>query len=106
MPEMDDGMASQLAAIAQEACGGALGVEPATQVARAVVAGYFTITEGNAGGPPVRTVMQQPDGTLATRINDNGILKWRIQPLNGDLWFDTQATPTGEGWTVLVEGAG
>jgi hypothetical protein len=51
-------------------------------------------------GDPVGTVKLNPEnGSLALRVSEDGVHKWKVTAADGGTWSDMQ--PTLPGWTVL-----
>lgn len=72
--------------------------EVSTEQVAMVLAAWNTIT----GGDPLGTVRLDPaTGSLAMRLSDNGVHKWRVTAPDGGTWFDM--SPTLNGWNILSQ---
>lgn len=61
-----------------------------------VLAAWNTVLSGEAVG----TVKQDPvSGSLAVRVSEDGVHKWKVTGSDGAQWSDMQ--PTLPGWTQL-----
>lgn len=72
--------------------------EVTTEQVSMVLSAWNTIIGGDALG----TVRIDPaTGSIALRLSDNGVHKWRVTATDGSSWFDM--SPTLVGWNILSE---
>lgn len=70
--------------------------EVTTEQVAMVLAAWNTILSGD----PLGTVRIDPaTGSIALRLSDSGVHKWRVTATDGGTWFDM--SPTLSGWTLL-----
>jgi hypothetical protein len=79
----DTAVLDQIASVASEA-----GEQLTRNQVSAVLAAYINILAGD----PVGTVRRDPEtGSMAIRVNDNGLHVWRVNnPATGEQYNDTQ----------------
>jgi hypothetical protein len=85
MTEMpSDATIEQIAQVASEA-----DTPITTAQVSAVIAAYHNVT----GGDPVGTMRHNPEsGAIAIRVNQEGLILWRVSDPNGDFYNDLQPT--------------
>ena len=85
MTEMpSDATIEQIAQVASEA-----DTPITTAQVSAVIAAYHNVTSGD----PVGTMRHNPEsGAIAIRVNQEGLILWRVSDPNGDFYNDLQPT--------------
>lgn len=56
------------------------------------IAAVLAASELHATGDPVGTVLRSEEGLVAHRVNQDGVVQWRVTGPDGDLYNDLQPT--------------